>query len=221
MCQTHISEILLAHRLGATLKIQWGVEIPSKRHKLDSNEFHPFKDFTKYCVNQRGKHDKGSLQNLFWKELVNSTYGKTAQGLQVRRMYDLVDRDMKELVPSSITNPAFASYITAFCRATLSEVMNKLPKEVVVFSVTTDGFLTNATPQQLEDSSHGTLCKYYRESRRKILDLERKEEPEIFEVKHICRQLIGWRTRGQSTLIPSTLDDWQGIVGDGSKEDNR
>jgi len=91
----------------------------------------------------------------------------------------------------------------------------------VVFSVTTDGFLTNATPQQLEDSSHGTLCKYYRESRRKILDLERKGEPEIFEVKHICKQLIGWRTRGQSTLIPSTLDDWQGIVGDGSKEDNR
>ena len=215
-CHTHISEILLAHRLGAKIEFKFGIEIPSKRHKLESGEFHPFKDFTKHCVNERKKHEKGSLQNLFWKELVNSTYGKTAQGLQVRRIYELKNREMTELEPSLLTNPVFASFITAFCRATLSEVMNNLPKEVLVFSVTTDGFLTNATPQQLEDSAQGNLCKYYRSSRQII-----SETDEIFEVKHISQQLVGWRTRGQSTLLPSTPQDWQGIDGDGSKEDNR
>ena len=43
--------------------------------------------------------------NLFWKEIANSTYGKLAQGLRKRRIYNLDDDEMKELEESKITNP--------------------------------------------------------------------------------------------------------------------
>ena len=66
------------------------------------------------------------MMKLFWKEMMNSVYGKTAQGLREKRLYDLRTRDMKVLPPSKITNPYFASYITSFVRATLACIMNSI-----------------------------------------------------------------------------------------------
>tara|TARA_A100001015_G_scaffold314005_1_gene422553 strand:+ start:259 stop:3135 length:2877 start_codon:yes stop_codon:yes gene_type:complete len=201
---THISEIILAHKLGAKLEFEYGVEINSQRFSRNKHYERPFREFTKICVDKRKEHPKNSLRNLFWKELVNSTYGKTAQGLRERRIYNLRDDETKRLNESKITNPAFASYITAFCRGALSEIMNNLPQNVDVFSVTTDGFLTTATPYEMNKATNGVLCKYYKSSR-KFLSGEEK----IYEVKHIIKQPLGWRTRGQSTITPSDKNDWE------------
>ena len=223
---THISEILLAHSLGCKFSLNYGVRFGQRRHprvrehngKTIGEVNRPFDGFTRYCIEKRNEHPKKSLENLFWKELTNSTYGKTAQGLRERRVFDLKALDTRRLEESKITNPAYASYITAFCRGTLSEIMNNLPEEVDIFSVTTDGFLTTATHQQMIDATDGVLCRYYKSSRRVLSDSET-----IFEVKHVIQQPLGWRTRGQATLQPSTEDDWRTTENpeEGGKVDNR
>jgi hypothetical protein len=207
---THISEILLAKKLGAKIEFVEGRIVQSKRHKLSNDEIRPFLGFAQTCIEQRNKHPKKTLENLFWKELINSSYGKTAQGLQKRRVYDLRSDDTKDIGPSKITNPVYASFITGFCRATLSEIMNNLPESVKICSVTTDGFLTTATESQMDDASGGVCAGYYKDARSKLRNQRRRQGDDnerIYEIKHIVKQPLGWRTRGQATIKPATIDD--------------
>lgn len=222
---THISEILLARDLGCKIELIEGRRLDSERimkRKPDkptkdieeqydpkkggseySPAFRPFSGFARNCIEERSKHPKKSLDNLFWKELVNSTYGKTAQGLRERRIYDLRDAETKPLEPSKITNPVYAAFITAFCRGVLGEIMNALPSDVQIFSVTTDGFLTTATDKQMQEAATGPLGRRYLDARLRLAG-----EWGIYEIKHIVRQPVGWRTRGQATLQPSQVVDW-------------
>lgn len=186
-------EIALAHALGAKLKIRHGVVVPFGTDEA------VFGDFIADCIRKRSSFPKGSLENLFWKELSNASYGKTAQGLREKRVFDLRDRTTKPLPPSKITNPYFAAFITSFVRAVLGEIMNGLPQSCCVFSCTTDGFLTNATQSDMNDASQGQLVALYRKSRQMLTG-----DPTVLEVKHRVRQPLGWRTRGQATLKPGT-----------------
>ncbi|MCP9480798.1 hypothetical protein NNA36_02360 [Shimia sp. CNT1-13L.2] len=217
---THISEILLAKRLGCKISLVEGRQIDSDRIISRTEEYapakRPFSGFARNCIAERSKYPKKTLDNLFWKELVNSTYGKTAQGLRERRIYDLRDAETKPLEPSKITNPVYAAFITAFCRGVLGEIMNALPESVQIFSVTTDGFLTTATDQQMRDVVHaGPLGQRYLDARRRLAG-----EWGIYEIKHIIRQPVGWRTRGQATLKPSEASDWDG-TGMNPKDDEK
>lgn len=188
-------EIALAVSLGAKVAIRHGVIIPTNRDEP------AFGNFISQCIHKRKSYPKGSLQNLFWKELSNSSYGKTAQGLHHKRVYDLRDRDTKPLPESKITNPFFAAYITSFVRSALGEIMNSLPPEVCVFSCTTDGFLTNATQAQIDRASSGPIADLYRQSRETLTG-----DPTMLEIKHTVRKPLGWRTRGQATLIEGRPD---------------
>lgn len=196
-------EIALAKALGAKLTIKHGVIIPTNPDKP------VFADFIKHCVAKRREYPKKSMRELFWKELTNSSYGKTAQGLRQKRVYDLRDREMKQLPESKITNPFFAAFITSFVRAALGETINALPESVCVFSCTTDGFLTNATPSQIAEASTGELAELYNQSRERLVG-----KREMLEIKHQVRKPLGWRTRGQATLIegPGGKDDDTNIV---------
>ena len=212
---THVSEIFLARTLGADIKLIEGRRVDSIRTRggRDIEPKLPFAGFARHCIMERAKYPKKTLNNLFWKELVNSTYGKTAQGLRERRIYDLRDAETKPLEPSKITNPVYAAFITAFCRGVLSEVMNALPEDVSIFSVTTDGFLTTATDQQMQEAATGFLGRTYMASRYRLAvgDTDPDEiRTKIYEVKHVIRQPLGWRTRGQATLEPSQIEDWEG-----------
>lgn len=188
-------EIALAHALGAEIKIRHGVVIPTDNDTLI------FGNFISDCIQKRLSYPKGSLKALFWKELSNSSYGKTAQGLRQKRVYDLRDREMKPLPPSKITNPFFAAFITSFVRSNLGEIMNALPDDVCVFSCTTDGFLTNATELQIEAASSGPISDLFRKSRAALTG-----DPTMLEIKHRVRQPLGWRTRGQATLKEGKSD---------------
>src|SRR5664280_1218619 len=188
-------EISVAKDLGAELTIHHGVIIPT------DDSIRVFGHFIKGCLAERKKHKKGSLNNLFWKEIANSTYGKTAQGLREKRVYDMRDRQTKILPPSKITNPFFAAYITSFVRAVLGEIINSLPRSVLVFSCTTDGFLTNASERQMKQAQKGRLAKLFAETR-----LDMMGEPAVLEKKHSIRIPLGWRTRGQATLKPGPVN---------------
>jgi hypothetical protein len=206
----HISEILLSKKLGCKLTLVEGWTWESERFKDKNNRI--FREFLKNCSESRNNHPKKSVENLFWKEISNSIYGKTGQGLRERRVYDLKSDRVKELGESKITNSIYSSFITSFSRGVLGEIMNNLPSDVNVFSVTTDGFLTNSTQQQMDDSIHGVLCNYFRDGRNKLVNKD-----DVIESKHKVRQLLGWRTRGQSTLQPSIDSDWSSTPKDDEK----
>ncbi|MFA8442241.1 DNA polymerase [Yoonia sp.] len=212
---THISEIMLAKELGCKIHLVEGRRIdalplstPSQMSKM--MELRVFEGFARMCIEERRKHPKKSLDNLFWKELVNSTYGKTAQGLRERRIYDLRDAETKPLEPSKITNPVYAAFITAFCRGVLGEIMNALPTDVSIFSVTTDGFLTTASDEQMAEAG-GHLTGYYLAAKSLLQGHQAMVGPpaRVYEIKHIVRQPLGWRTRGQATIAPSRSKDWK------------
>ncbi len=189
-------EIYLAKQLGAKLKILNGVIIPQTDKRI-------FTGFIKDCIQKRYAADKKSLEGLFWKEVSNSTYGKLAQGLKERRLYNIRERGTKALPPSKITNAAFAAFTTSFTRAVLGDLMNAVPKDKMVFSCTTDGFITNA--------SYMHLLRYARKSEfGRLYAAERIEllgninEPWL-ESKHGIRRPLGWRTRGQATLVDGPI----------------
>ena len=187
-------EIFLALSLGATIRIRHGIVVPTNPAEL------VFGDFIKMCLDKRKasaeKFGKKSLDALFWKELSNSTYGKTAQGLREKRVFDMRDKGTKPLPPSKITNAYFASFITSFVRAVLGEVLNSLPETVCVFSTTTDGFLTNATAKDIATACKGTLVSLYGNTRKRMTG-----KSDTLESKHFIRKPLGWRTRGQATLL--------------------
>lgn len=189
-------EIYLARQLGAELKIRWGIVVPTDENDLI------FGEFIKYCIDERVKAGKKTLEGLFWKELSNSTYGKTAQGLREKRVYDLRDRKINRLPESKITQPFFAAFITSFVRAVLGEVMNSIPKNRIIFSCTTDGFLTDATDDEIQRiQKTKPLCKIYGRSQQYLTG-----SVNVLEKKHQVKRLLGWRTRGQATLALGDLN---------------
>lgn len=186
-------ELSLARNLGAKIEILHGIVFPI------NSDVRPFGDFVKDCIARRRAFKKGDLKELFWKEITNSTYGKTAQGLQERYVFDIQEREMQRLPESPITNPFYAGMITSSVRAVLGEIMNAIPQDRMVFSCTTDGFLTDADQDEIVSAQNGSLCALFRGGRELIAN-----DPKILEVKHRLRRPLGWRTRGQATLEPHT-----------------
>lgn len=184
-------EIALAVRLGAKVTIKEGWIVPTKKGQ------YVFFDFIKRCLETRSQYPKGSLKNLLWKELGNSTYGKTAQGLRPKRVYEMRNKESRQQQKSKITNCFYASFTTSYVRAVLGEIMNSIPDDRMVFSCTTDGFITDATPEELKAISNGLLSDIYGCARQRLTG-----SYDLLEIKHQVRRLLGWTTRGQATLVP-------------------
>ncbi len=193
-------EIAVALSLGAKIDIVHGVIVPV----FDSG-LRIFEGYHQFCINQRSQHPTGSHVNLFWKEMGNSLYGKTAQGLSGRRVTKAVDGTTKAISPSPVTQPFIAAFTTSFGRALMAEIMNALPDTVEVFSVLTDGFVTNASPADIEKATKGPLARLYAESRDRLTG-----NPTVLERKHHAKQLVGIQSTGQATLVPADGND--GII---------
>lgn len=183
-------EIKLAIDLGCDMSIRHGVIIPQD---LDDRVFFPF---IKESIARRSQA-ASPIENEFWKEVTNSCYGKTAQGLRRKRVFDLRTEKTEAIGPSSITNPFYAAYITSFVRAAVGEIMNALPADKMVFSVTTDGLNTNATDEEMATAKQGPIMRLYEQT---VAGLTGKDE--VLTEKHSVKQLLGWRTRGQATIKP-------------------
>jgi hypothetical protein len=180
-----------ALRLGAQIEVVDGIMLPASFH------MRPFEAFVIACAKRRKEHEKGSLRELFWKEVGNGTYGKTAQGLRRKRVFDPRVGQHVDLPPSRITNPFFAAFTTSFVRAALGEILASLPLNRVVFSATTDGFLTDATDDEVMAATDGPLCRLFAHARLRICG-----DITVVERKNRIAQPLGWRTRGQATLQP-------------------
>jgi DNA polymerase type B, organellar and viral len=192
-------EIEVALELGASIKICHAVTI-------DTTDELPFFHFIKRTI--RLRHDATEpIEQALWKEVTNSCYGKTAQGLRRKRTFNLKTLSNKPVPESSITNPFFAAYITSLVRAVIGELINAIPRDKSVFSVTTDGFLTNASSEEIRWAATGDVARIFSQTRQRLAG-----NPEILTEKHAVKRLLGMRTRGQATLEEGSGAHSKGIV---------
>ena len=184
-CTGH--ELEVAYQSGAQIEIISGFIIPW----LDDVRI--FEPYMSWIREKRTSVEKGSFDELLYKEMGNSLYGKLAQGLRGKSVFDIGSGLSKTLPPSRITNPYYATYVTGLARALMSEMINAVPTDKSVVSVTTDGFLTNATIDEID--LDGPICQRFRDLFHRI----DKNKGPILERKHGAEQLINMKTRGQLT----------------------
>ncbi len=182
-------EIEVALNLGCDIKIKYGIVIPWLAS--DDRLFEPF--VTK-IRSLRKLHDKGSPDELYAKLLGNSLYGKTAQGLKKKNVFDTRNIKSIELPPSKLTNAAIAAHTTGFIRAVLGEIVAGVPAHRSVISATTDGFITDAALDELNLS--GPMAQRFN-----ALCVRVAPDKPMLERKHQVKQVVAVKTRSQMTGV--------------------
>lgn len=182
-------EIEVALNLGCSIKIKHGVLLPWLEG--DQRLFEPY---VTYIRDLRKSYLKKSLKELYAKLLGNSLYGKTAQGLKEKNVFDTGRLKSVKLPHSELTNAAIAAHTTGFIRAVLSEQIASIPAHRQVVSATTDGFITDATFNELNLSGPMTM-------RFQALCNRVAPDSNMLELKHKVRQVVAMKTRAQSTAL--------------------
>lgn len=153
--------------------------------------------FEKFLVMIRQKREAAKKAGLeshqqYFKLMGNALYGKTAQGLKPKKVFEAGTEKSVELPPSAITHAAMAAHVTSFVRATMAELLLGIPDHRVVVSATTDGFLTSAPLDELK--LDGPMARRYQ-----ALCDRLNPGSGMVECKHHVHQIICMRTRGQLT----------------------
>ena len=127
-CATGI-EMVQAQAMGAEIDLLTVQAFPIQH---DPGTGKPFLVFVEYIrkVNQlRAEYDTGTLPNMLFKEMANSLYGKSGQGIEEKRRTNFFDVDTagkptkKPLPPSEITCPHYAALCTGIVRTALAAVV--------------------------------------------------------------------------------------------------
>ncbi len=161
------------------------------------------------------KQNKDKFGDKFFKLLVNSFYGKFAQGVRADiERYALGKQYPSDNIPppSLITNVAIAAYITGFIRGLAFEALNKfleLGLEVVAW--TTDGALCLVPGgikqfKELKEKIYsaqdfGILHDTFRRFREEIAG-----SGQVYERKHTGFDVLAIRTRAYAILRPISLE---------------
>jgi hypothetical protein len=211
------AEITLALRHAAQIEVMQGLIIPSAS---DEAIFAPFSAEVNQTRTQlkaqiaalkmelagavddaerqaaiRTEIDRHAAYEAVWKEIGNSLYGKTAQGVREKREFDPRRNMTVPVPPSEITSPFFAAQVTGYIRALLGEILMAVPADRNVVSATTDGFLCDLLPSDMGGLIDGPLARHFADLRHQVVG----DEGFILEVKHAAGQIIAMRTRGQIT----------------------
>lgn len=139
---------------------------------------------------------KGSIEEQTLKTGVNSVYGKTAQDVAEQRAWNAHEQEMDAVGGSSITSPYHAAMTTSLVRAQLLATMNQLHDAgYSVLSVTTDGFITDASCDEVSTLDLYGLASVLLEAREALTG-----DPTIWETKHSQDDLVNFTTRGNVSL---------------------
>lgn len=149
-------ELVMAVNAGAHVEVMWSVELPVERDS-NGNAKLIFYPHLKKLVRKRIKAKKNAdnspvdaAREQLLKEMINAFYGKSAQGLNYRRVYNPSTGEYFSLVPSELTEPSVAALVTAQVRAALASTLLAIQeynrsrsgkRPIVVISATTDGLL--------------------------------------------------------------------------------
>ncbi|WP_076591797.1 hypothetical protein [Herminiimonas arsenitoxidans] len=187
-------EIEVALGMNCSINVLHGVIIPWCED-VDDSDSRIFEKFTTGIRDLRRSFIKGSPDELYAKLIGNSLYGKTAQGLKKKTVFDTHGLKSIELPPSKITNAIIAAHTTGFIRAVLSEQIARVPAGKTVISATTDGFITDAELSELDLT--GPMAIRYQSLCDRVAP-----GTKMLEMKHKVRQLVAVKTRGQITAVP-------------------
>ena len=198
-------ELLVAVDLGARITIRAGKRVPWEEPDMEKAE-RPFRDFAQLVNNERAAHPKGSVFELMAKECGNSIYGKLGQGVgemksipENIRLFDTRDGSRRSLPPSVITCPLLAAMTSGLPRAVVSEILSRLPAHVRVLSATTDGWISDATEDEIHFAIQGPICRWFSRLRATV---DPKGSADILEIKHRALSMLVARTRHGITIEP-------------------
>lgn len=147
---------------------------------------------------------KDSLLDQVLKTAVNSGYGKIAQSVSSSKTWNSYKREMEELGGSAVTCPVRASLITALVRAMLNAYITSCEENGYhVYSVTTDGFITQAPSEFMAtDEAYGWKA-LFEKSRAYLTKTEDGEvDLSIWAIKHAQSSLLNLTTRGNVGVKP-------------------
>jgi hypothetical protein len=132
------------------------------------------------------------------KTMVNSCYGKTAQNVCPKTRYNARKMGRENAEPSTVTSPYHAVYTTALVRCMLIGCINQLhDMGYVVYSVTTDGFITNAPTEVVRGLDACGFARIFQNGRYTLNQTtEDCEANQIWEPKHYNDTFLNITTRG-------------------------
>lgn len=150
---------------------------------------------------------KGSLQEFLLKLFVNGAYGKIAQNVIEKNTWDGWNEYMTDIGFSSITSPERATLITDIVRCMLIGTLNQLnDKGINSYSVTTDGFITEATLDELNACDAYGFKPLFEQAREYLTDGNNT----VWAIKHEQTDLVNPTTRCNTGFGVDKIKD--GIV---------
>jgi DNA polymerase type B, organellar and viral len=185
-------ELIVALNQGASIEVLQGLRID-----FVPNSPRPFEEFARKIsrIRKDAKSRGDQVLDSLAKEVGNSAYGKIAQAVaaqrsipddvDIRRVFDVETQTMCELGPSRISQPMLAAFITGAVRAMVCEALARIHTDHWIGSVTTDGFLSTAAVETIDQS--GPIARSFSEARIRISP----EDPKLWELKP-----YGWEGRG-------------------------
>lgn len=140
--------------------------------------------------------------NLLTKLKLNSGYGATGTGLNVKKTFDARTGCTVENISGELANPFMAQAIPAIVRAVVTEVIEKIHQsgQGKVLSVTTDGFLTTANIITSPELLTGSLSAELKTARENLTG-----SSSIFELVEKGKGIISITTRGQLSIGETKL----------------
>ncbi|WP_182142113.1 hypothetical protein [Schaalia sp. JY-X169] len=192
-------ELWLALKLGAKVFCQIGF-IGRILTLEDGSPSKSLRHGVKQLIDDRNiakvMYGSGSIEEKTLKTAVNSVYGKTAQDVAEQRAWNAHSQEMDAVGGSGITSPYHAAMTTSLVRAQLLAALNQITTGGGnVYSVTTDGFITDVQPPVVEALDLYGLADVLRESR-----LALTGDPMVWEAKHSQGDLVNFTTRGNVSL---------------------
>lgn len=212
-------ELWLALRLGAEVYCQIGFF--GRELRRDGGPSLSLGNGVKQLIDDRNAakalFGKGSLEEQTLKTGVCSIYGKTAQDVAEQRSWDALSQEMDNVGGSTISSPYHAATTTSFVRAQLLATMNQIvDRGGSVYSVTTDGFITDFSVDEVASLDLYGLAEPLSESRTALTG-----DPSIWEAKHQQDDLVNFTTRGNVSLSLGGVCAHNGLkVSEGIVEDS-
>lgn len=148
----------------------------------------------------RAKSEFGakSFEQTVLKLMANSPYGKLAQGVMGQRGWDAWAQERDDVGGSAITSPYHATMTTGLVRAVLLATLNQLHDlGYSTPSCTTDGFITDAPLDVVDDLDLFGLAELWRESRGALTGSR-----QMWERKHHQSDLLNITTRANFSREP-------------------
>ena len=188
-------EMYLAIKLGAKIYADSYI-VARNRNVKQSAMFNVVKKFIAARNIASSLYGPKSVIALLMKEGVNSIYGKCAQNVLNKKSWSAMEGKMVSISDSPLTSPVLASLTTSAVRSVILAAMNELSsKGYSIYSVTTDGFISDAPPEVV----YG-LNLFGMTPRLKSARYDLTGEGSLWQVKHQQDDLINITTRGNTSL---------------------